>query len=512
MPKIVVLKKKIEKGFCIRNFMTGGQGYEDVFIWENDIIKDFSYLDKNKEIIETISGRLSNVLFSINNRVTDKNEPNKIANRVTLNGIVVDTSTEYNSSMIMIPKASILEYKASGSVDDTDALPLVRVRLNLLMSDKTTVEILLEEGSEFYSTIFNAETKPAIVIGNFTVDGFVYNMQNSDFDITGAIFKSENGKKYTVDFSDIKNFGKKGLFVGKDEEDIIDAIQNAAGSNEIGGVILQGESKVNDPINLDGSLILEGYYADTPANYGTRCNDDILDQEDLFTGLITCGKDTDIVLNGLTFSNEALVLTEQPKSLTIKNCKFVNMASEGKSYMIMEKTFNDTPTKVIIENCYFGNNAYDDTNSIYNLFEGRVKLADGSSISNNYFAKACCTHNIINIYDVEKDASINIENNIFEYSANAIRFGCVGNPSCTINIIGNTYEETDMLYPDYAGLLLIQPYGTQTESYENVDINLTNTKGPEGYDGQLYYIYCGSSDTQLTEQMKPSIFIDGVLQ
>lgn len=188
------------------------------------------------------------------------------------------------------------------------------------------------------------------------------------------------------------------------------------------------------------------------------------------------------------------------------------MAATGKSFLIRQNGFKDTATVLTIENCYFGNNEADGENYIYNLFECNMKLADGSSISNNYFAKSNCTHNAINIYDVEDDAVITISGNVFEYSANAIRFGAIGSPKCTINIVDNTYLATDETYPEYAGLLLIQPYGKQTESYEDVEINIRNTKEPEGYEGQLYYIYCGENDTQLNVATRPSVYVDGILQ
>lgn len=511
MPKIVVLKKNVEKGIRIRNFMAGGKRYEDVLVWENELVSDLSYLED--EQIKTVNARLDDVVFSFLNKNSNREDPNKITSRVQVDSVILDSSTDYKSNVLMVPKASILEYQPTGEVDDTDVLPMVRVKLDLLMSDKSEIELILEEGMEFYSTIFNAETKPAIVIGNFTLDGFVYkNMNSTNFDIVGAILKNDAGKSYTVDFADIKNFGKKGLVVGNDAEDIVEAIQNADADASIGGVSLQGSSEVDDPLTFNGSLIIEGIYSDTPANTGIRCTDDISEDEDIFKGLITCNKDSDVTINGVTLTENSLVLTDQPKSLTFRNCKFANMTAAGKSFLIRQNGFKDTATVLTIENCYFGNNEADAENYIYNLFECNMKLADGSSISNNYFAKSNCTHNAINIYDVEDDAVITISGNVFEYSANAIRFGAIGSPKCTINIVDNTYLATDETYPEYAGLLLIQPYGKRTESYEDVEINIRNTKEPEGYEGQLYYIYCGENDTQLNVATRPSIYVDGILQ
>ena len=118
---------------------------------------------------------------------------------------------------------------------------------------------------------------------------------------------------------------------------------------------------------------------------------------------------------------------------------------------------------------------------------------------------------MINIYDVEDGATITIEGNTFEYSANAIRFGATGSPKCTVNITNNTFLETDST-PEYAGLMFVQPYGTQTVTMEDTVINIDNTTCPPNYDGQLFYVYCGENDTQLTEETYPKIYVNGILQ
>lgn len=510
MPKVVVLNKNVEKGIRIRNFMTGGKRYEDVLVWKGDLVSDLPYLE-DKEI-KHVNAKLDDVIFDSLAKVADKNDPNKIQNRVAVDSVILDASKVYKSNILMIPKSSMLEYQASGSVDDTDVLPMIRVRLDLLMSDNTKVELTLEEGMELYSTIFNAETKPAIVIGNFTVDGFVYkNINTTNFDIIGVILKSEEGKTYTVDLNEIKNFGKQGLIVGDDVETLVEAIQKADSDPTIGGISLPGKSEVLDALTFNGTLSVNGVYSDTPANSGDRKSDTIDPSEDVFKATITCNKDSDVTINGVTLTEGSLVLTDQPKAIHFSNCKFVNMTSTGKTFLLRGNGFKDTSTLVTIENCYFGSNTSDVTNYLYNLFECNMKLADGSSFSNNYFAKECCTHNMINIYDVEDGATITIEGNTFEYSANAIRFGATGSPKCTVNITNNTFLETDST-PEYAGLMFVQPYGTQTVTMEDTVINIDNTTCPPNYDGQLFYVYCGENDTQLTEETYPKIYVNGILQ
>ena len=136
-----------------------------------------------------------------------------------------------------------------------------------------------------------------------------------------------------------------------------------------------------------------------------------------------------------------------------------------------------------------------ENNKVYHIFEPNCQLADGTRIANNYFTKECCSHNIINIYDVVDGATIYIENNVFECSRNAIRIGIRENRKCTIIIRNNKYLSTDE-NPVWKGLVIIQPYGTVTKSFENVKIILEDNEIPED-DDQIIYYYFGTKDTPL---------------
>lgn len=159
--------------------------------------------------------------------------------------------------------------------------------------------------------------------------------------------------------------------------------------------------------------------------------------------------------------------------------------------------------KLIIDKNHFYDNVY-----AYNAMELNVALANGSSISGNKF-DLVCNHNIINIYDVEDGAVININDNIFEKAANGIRIGIKGDKRCTINIKRNTYKSTDI--GEYAGLVLIQPYAKATVSMKNVVINIDDTVN-ESTEEQLWYYYAGVGDTQLAVEDRPKVYINGELQ
>ena len=68
------------------------------------------------------------------------------------------------------------------------------------------------------------------------------------------------------------------------------------------------------------------------------------------------------------------------------------------------------------------------------------------------------------------------------------------------------------MYPEYAGLLLIQPVGPKTTSFANMTVNLDNNKCLSNKDAQLFYIYCAPTDIVLNETNCPNIFVNGVKQ
>ena len=146
--------------------------------------------------------------------------------------------------------------------------------------------------------------------------------------------------------------------------------------------------------------------------------------------------------------------------------------------------------------------------NIYNLINMHCKIADGSYIKNCYFSKEVCTNNVISIFDCVENAVITISDNIFEMSANAISITLKGEPKAKFIIENNEYKDTDN--GKYAGLVLVQPNGLTTTTYEGLEIYINNTKRPEDAPEQLYYVYSQKTFTQITHELAPKVFIDGV--
>lgn len=174
------------------------------------------------------------------------------------------------------------------------------------------------------------------------------------------------------------------------------------------------------------------------------------------------------------------------------------------------------PTKIVFDNNYFGENP-----GIYNLMELNCAVSDGSSISGNTFVRGAASHNFINLYQLDDNATINIDNNSFDCGpdTNPIRIAArdVVDPdtgeahaprNVVVNIRNNTYTG-QIDYPDWAGILFFQPYGKSTSDFSGITVNISGTNTDIS---QLVYYYAGVNDAQLLDEegsKMPHVFING---
>ena len=214
----------------------------------------------------------------------------------------------------------------------------------------------------------------------------------------------------------------------------------------------------------------------------------------------------DIVLDGLILTKDAIIsVIGNVNSLTMTNCTFSGHNLTNKTMPISVTTSATNPMKLVITSCTFG----DQNSNSYNLIDVYAPLRE-SVISNNIFTADCCTHNHISLYGLDVDGTIDINNNEIAISRNLLRIGFKGTPVGTVNLIGNQYDATDESYDgDWAGLVIVQPYGSQTASFSGLNINIADTINNTNID-QLIYMYSAGSDTRFTEENKPTITIDGV--
>lgn len=279
--------------------------------------------------------------------------------------------------------------------------------------------------------------------------------------------------------------GKITVGPGEQYRSLADVVTEA----EAGATIKLTEGTYEVPLDLKKDIKIEG-------TTGT-----------VLSGAITVNGTADhpihVDISGVKFTKDAILKVANTEELSMTGCTFEGHNLTSKTMPISVSTDNEI--KLTIEGNTFG----EENSFSYNLIDVYGKLADGSSISNNVFANASCAHNQISLYNVADGATVNINNNKCAMSANMIRIGFKGEPDCTVNMIGNSYDATDS-YADYAGLFLIQPYSNQTKSFAKTVINVSDTKMPDP-DGQLYYLYAAGTDTKFTEDNMPTIYVNGIL-
>lgn len=231
------------------------------------------------------------------------------------------------------------------------------------------------------------------------------------------------------------------------------------------------------------------------------------------------GAGAEVVLDGFDFTTNGYVEVKNASVVVIQNCRVYNMNLDGADKNYWLRIYNDIPVRLVVEHNFFGNHTGNKgdlgsslpmlprTVQMYNLIEPNAKLMQGSSISNNYFAADCCTHNIINVYGCDDGASVDISGNVIEETAGGIRIGVKGAPTCRINIRDNKVLAANPDYEDiYQGLVTLQPYGKQTTSFADMTVVMSGNELPVE---QLAYAYCGSNDLTLTDDVMPKLIVNG---
>lgn len=212
----------------------------------------------------------------------------------------------------------------------------------------------------------------------------------------------------------------------------------------------------------------------------------------------------DVYIEGVKFTGTACVKVDAPvDSLTLTKCTFDGINYDAKTMPIAVTNAATKPMLLVITDCIFGDLG---ANS-YNLIDVYAPLVAGSQIARNKFEENCCTHNQISLYGLNDNGNVEISENQVAVSKNLLRVGCVGAPTGRIELLENTIMKTDS-DTDWAGICVIQPYGTKTTTMAGLTIVINGTINKTGMD-QLVYMYNGSKDTQFTDDNKPTILLDG---
>lgn len=504
MARLISTFASVKLGIRIDTKLADGSIDSKTF-FENDVVEGLRFVE-NKEV-KTVTGKLDNIGFRFK-KASYKNESasslrSKLANEIDIYGLEIDSSKEYDSVITNVNAKEIVEFEGVTDVVKVDVVPEIASALKLTYSDGTSKELDLTIGTDFNDLVYMRGLNEVKISGRLKVVQCILSPDNK-LTVTNIMVVSDN-KVHEIPMFAIKEIGAISQIMGSDEKisDVITSI-----STEELAVVTVPAGEFVDALTFSSDVIIKGSNAGISAASGTRRTQEIAANETVISGKISVADGKVMELDGVTLTGEAAMSVVKSENVTLNNCKFVDVIPTDKKSYLIKGEKQDAPSKLVIENCYFGNNVVTDGMAYYNLFEINTTLADGSRIANNYFAKECCNHNLINVYNVAEGATVEIENNHFEYSGNAIRVGIIGEPECTINVKNNSYDETDTSNNgEYAGLLLVQSYGKATTSWNNCKINIEGTKHSD--DLQLWYAYTGGSDTPINETNCPTVTIDG---
>lgn len=381
------------------------------------------------------------------------------------------------------------------------------VSLTTTLSDETTSTGEFKVNSGVQKLVYLGKGKDETISG--TVTGLKYELDEFGAvnPIALQITENKSGKVVEVPLGLVKLCGEPEKEV-ESGSTITDVIANV----EEGQVIsMPAESFTSEKLELSKSVSIKGAQSNVSAVSEERRNDSV-EGETVIDSPVVVANDASVDLIGVAVTSKGTAINlSKAEEVSMRNVKVVNIVPTAKKTMAVLGNKDEKSVKLEIKDCYFGNAAKNEEHpeyGLYNYFELTKPLTDGSVIENCYFAAEVCNHNAINIYAVEDNATITIKDCVFEKSVNAIRIGIIGDKRCTINIENCTYLATDEEYPEYAGLLLIQPYGKQTTDMSHITINIKNINNKTNAK-QLWYKYAGSGDMQFDEYNVPTVIVDG---
>ena len=517
MARIIKTEVSQINGFCLTNQYTDGTSESHDF-YVGDVVDRFKFTE-NRELFEERC-RIADVVLYHKRFATMKflTTSSCVRNNASVKTVSLDFSKELHSDLHVIPAKDVLEYEESKEVERVTVTPKMKCKLSILLSDSTTSSMEMEEGQTLFNVTIQKNGKETTE--DYTLQAFLFDtsVRRTPKPVCGMALINEAGFTKKVYFEDIKVCGETGTIV-EETADLTEVLEEFFKQEAPSGGLVLPAKEYTTALNLPKDVSMFGSKKDVSGLDASRKTDVTDPSETVLAGTMTLTDHTNVTIQGITMTKDSTVAINGASSVKFKNCRFVDfIPKNAKSYAFLDKftsgsnpaSSNQDGVLLQIENCYFGTNKKVDKNEMYNLLELQAKLADGSYIKNCYFAKEVCTHNPINLYDVMDGATIDIIGNHFECSKNAVRIGFIGDPHCTVNIIDNTYDETDT-DPGWAGILIIQPFGTKTTSYANMTVNLKNNKYLNG-ECQDWYLYCGSKSTQITGDLYPKVYVDGVLQ
>lgn len=467
----------------------------------DDMVENLRYVDNGT--IKFVSGRLSKIHYEIIKQSRNYKILSKFKSyfdtdvRPTM--IEIDKSTTNHADVVEVPVRDILEDSGVLNVSRMKTFLSYGFSTVVELSDNTSTSFTLNEGQIANGITYLYAGNEAVV--NAKVVAITYDSKLVPVNLETIV----NNKICEIPVMAIKSIQGVTNKITSGEST---ALNNALTDVSIPNVFVESGT-FEEPITVARDLVLSGAKAGVSATSTKRSKTDF-SNETVISGKVSVSGTSEIKMDGIVLTDNALLSLGTASEASIKNCIVTALEPDAaKSFVVLTGT---EPTKLNINGCYFGDNPTTSVGRFRNTLELNCLLKDGTVIANNYFTEGCATNNDICIYNVEDGATITIYNNVWAKSGNGIRIGPCGNKTCTINIRNNTWYDTDESDDGmWAGLVIVQPYGSVTTSMKNVTINIYDNNNLSTSD-QVFYLYANRSDMRFTEDTVPTITVNGIVQ
>ena len=482
--------------FTLRTVFNDGS-YNDRVFHIGDLVENLRYSENRQ--IKSATGVLKKIVYTVKSTATSRRYNNLSTARsyfsedVVATQLVIDASSQYDSNVIKIPTRELLEDAGVANVNHMEFFLTYGIDFRSDMSDLSHNEFSLWEGAQVNGLHYL--TSDQIPVSG-TIMAIQYNVKT--LQPTALICVNDDGLM-NIDMDAVIKIDEIFESVDPTTADFSTLLAS-------GGFLKLGVGTTSSVIAINDDTTIVGAY---PGLSGLERKKAGL-KETVLSGNFSLAKlGSSITLVGLTLTKNAVLRFTNSGDITLKNCIIEDQIASDTNACNVFPSGNAIRMEVV--GCYFGNCNTDNGIKMKNCLELNAPLKDGTVISGNYFEKTPARNNLICLYAAEDGATIDVSENIFEFSGNGIRVGTKGNVKVTYNLIKNTYYDTYTSGDDvaYAGLLLIQPYGTTTTSFAGNVININKTVHKDKQ--QLWYMYCGKDDTQITGALQPTVSVNGVV-
>jgi hypothetical protein len=303
-----------------------------------------------------------------------------------------------------------------------DADTSIQAAINTV-KDGDVVALLADQTITAPLTCDNAKNIIVDMCGCNILCDFEGEAETSDnLDIRNTVPESGEIKKYVPEFVADITLGKDGY----------DTIADAVAALEVGQILAIPAGIYDENIVLDKAVSIIGAGVDNTTLSG-YINISAEEGDALISNVKFSGAQSSAGTgNGKRNSSGSAIIISGNANVTIKDA-----AIEGEKYFysIINIAGNG---KIVIDNVAFGDN------ECYHAIEWgtKIKVVDGTTISNCSFTAGTCTHNGISMYDFEEGATVELNNNTFG-DGDSYRFSNISGAACTLNVANNTYTAVD---------------------------------------------------------------------